>query len=288
MDLDLKPAPPPGAFRKLALGTWRSPRDPSAYAALEVRMERALAFLDAHRARNGQRLTVTHLVAKAAADALRRYPETNVLLRWNRPSLRKDVGVCVLVVQPGESGRADLTTATVHQADTLSLGAFVEKMESRIGDVRARRDAVIEQGKRRSYLIPGLLMGLALRVLSFVWFTLNVDLRWVGMPRDPFGSVAVTSLGSLGLERGYVAMVPYTRVPLLLAPGAVRKVPVVQGDTLVPGRMMAITCTWDARVIGVEAISRVLRHIGEALEDPEGRWGPPPDPGGQAPPLHPE
>ncbi len=272
MDIDLKPAPPPGAFRKLALGTWRAPRDPSAYAALEVRMERALAFLEAYRARTGRRLTVTHLVAKAAADALRRYPEANVLLRWNRPSLRKDVGVCVLVVQPGESGRADLTTATVHRADTLPLGDFVEAMESRIGDVRARRDAVIERGKRRSYRIPGLLMGLALRLLSFVWFTLNVDLRWVGMPFDPFGSVAVTSLGSLGLERGYVAMVPYTRVPLLLAPGAVRKAPVVQGDALVPGRVMTLTCTWDARVIDVETVSRVLHHIGEALEDAEAAW----------------
>ncbi|WP_164017538.1 2-oxo acid dehydrogenase subunit E2 [Pyxidicoccus trucidator] len=276
MDLDLKPAPPPGAFRKLALGTWRSPRDPSAYAALEIRMERALAYLDAYRARTGRRLTVTHLVAKAAADALRVHPEANVLLRWNRPSLRRDVGVCVLVVQPAEAGRADLTTATVHRADTLSLGDFVEDMESRIADVRARRDAVIERGKRRSYRIPGLLMGLALRLLSFVWYTLNVDLRWVGMPRDPFGSVAVTSLGSLGLERGYVAMVPYTRVPLLLAPGAVRRVPVVENGVLVPGRQLALTCTWDARVIDVDLAARVLRHIGAALEDPEGVWGLPP------------
>ena len=273
MNLDLKPAPPPGAFRKLALGTWRAPRDPSAYAALEVRMERALAYLEAYRARTGRRLTVTHLVAKAAADALRRYPETNVLLRWQRPSFRKDVGVCVLVVQPAEAGRADLTTATVHRADTLSLGDFVETMESRISEVRARRDAVIERGKRRSYRIPGLLMGLALRLLSFVWYTLNVDLRWVGMPRDPFGSVAVTSLGSLGLERGYVAMVPYTRVPLLLAPGAVRRVPVVEGGTLVPGSQLTLTCTWDARLIDVDSVARVLRHIGAALEDPEGTWG---------------
>jgi pyruvate/2-oxoglutarate dehydrogenase complex dihydrolipoamide acyltransferase (E2) component len=214
-------------------------------------------------------------VAKAAADARRRYPEANVLLRWNRPSLRRDVGVCVLVVQPAETGRADLTTATVHRADTLSLGDFVEKMESRIADVRARRDAVIEQGKRRSYRIPGLLMGLALRLLSFVWYTLNVDLRWVGMPGDPFGSVAVTSLGSLGLERGYVAMVPYTRVPLLLAPGAVRRVPVVEGGVLVPGRQLALTCTWDARLLDVDLVARVLRHIGATLEDPEGTWGAP-------------
>ncbi|ATB50778.1 2-oxo acid dehydrogenase subunit E2 [Corallococcus macrosporus] len=271
--LDLQPAPPAGAFRKLALGTWRSPGDPSAYAAVELRMERAMAFLDAFRVRTGQRLTVTHLVAKAAADALRRHPEANVLMRWNRPWRRKDVGVCVLVVQPGATGRADLTTATVHRADTLPLGAFAERMASRIDAVRARRDAVIERGKRRSSRIPGFLMGLALRLLSFVWFTLNVDLRWVGMPWDPFGSVAVTSLGSLGLERGYVALVPYTRVPLLLAPGAVRTEPVLEAGELVPGQVMTLTCTWDARLIGVEDVARVLRDIGAALEDPERVWG---------------
>ncbi|AKQ63195.1 Dihydrolipoamide acyltransferase component of branched-chain alpha-keto acid dehydrogenase complex [Myxococcus hansupus] len=274
MHLDLQPTPPPGAFRKLALGTWRASGDPSAYAAVEVRMERALAFLEAHKGRTGQRLTVTHLVAKVAADALRRHPDANVLLRWNRPFLRKDVGVCVLVVQPGDTGRADLTTATVHRADALSLASFAEAMASRIDAVRARRDAVIERGKRRSYRIPGFLMGLALRLLSFVWFTLNVDLRWVGMPWDPFGSVAVTSLGSLGLERGYVALVPYTRVPLLLAPGAVRTEPVLDAGTLAVGKVMTLTCTWDARVIGVEDVAAVLRHIGAALEDPEGAWGP--------------
>nr|WP_254626486.1 2-oxo acid dehydrogenase subunit E2 [Myxococcus sp. CA039A] len=269
----MKPAPPPGAFRKLALGAWRSPRDPSAYASLEVRMEKAVAFLEAWRARTGQRLTVTHLVAKASADALRLYPEANVLLRWGAPSLRVDVGVCVLVVQPEESGRADLTTATVPRADTLSLEEFARAMEAVVSQVRSRKDAVIERGKRRSYRIPGMFMGLALRLLSFVWFTLNVDLRWVGMPRDPFGSVVVTSLGSLGLERGFVATVPYTRVPLILAPGAVRSVPVVEAGELVPGRMMTLTCTWDARALDVEVVAKVLRHVGAALESPEETWG---------------
>ncbi|NTX60678.1 2-oxo acid dehydrogenase subunit E2 [Myxococcus sp. CA051A] len=273
MELDLKPAPPPGAFRKLALGAWRSPRDPSAYASLEVRMEKAVAFLEAWRARTGQRLTVTHLVAKASADALRLHPEANVLLRWGAPSLRVDVGVCVLVVQPEESGRADLTTATVPRADTLSLEEFARAMEAVVSQVRSRKDAVIERGKRRSYRIPGMFMGLALRLLSFVWFTLNVDLRWVGMPRDPFGSVVVTSLGSLGLERGFVATVPYTRVPLILAPGAVRSVPVVEAGELVPGRMMTLTCTWDARALDVEVVAKVLRHVGAALESPEETWG---------------
>ena len=273
MNLSLHPASPPGPLRRLTLGAHKSPRDPSAYASLEVRMERALAYVEAFRSRSGQRLTVTHLVAKAAADALRRYPEANVLLRWNRPWLRKHVSVCVLVVQPEHLGRVDLTTATVHEADTLSLQVFAAELEERVRRVRERRDAVIERGKRRSSLVPGLVMNAVLRLLSFVWFTLNVDLRWVGMPKDPFGSVAVSNVGSLGLERAYLAMVPYTRVAFYLAPGAVREVPVLEGDALVPGKVMSLSCTFDARLIDPELATRVLHHIRAALEDPEASWG---------------
>jgi pyruvate/2-oxoglutarate dehydrogenase complex dihydrolipoamide acyltransferase (E2) component len=262
-------------FPSLALGAYKSPRDPSAYAALEIRMERALAYVEAFRSRSGQRLTVTHLVAKAAADALRRYPEANVLLRWNRPWLRKRVSVCVLVVQPEHLGRVDLTTATIPDADTLSLQGFAAAMQERVEHVRHRRDAVIERGKRRSYRVPGLFMNAVLRLLSFVWFTLNVDLAWVGMPRDPFGSVAVSSVGSLGLERAWLAMVPYTRVALYLAAGAVRDVPVLEGDALVPGKEMTLSCTFDARLLDAELVARVLHHIRAALEAPESAWGPP-------------
>jgi pyruvate/2-oxoglutarate dehydrogenase complex dihydrolipoamide acyltransferase (E2) component len=265
----------PVNHRLLALGSYQSPRDPSAYAALEVRMERALAYVETFRSCSGQRLTVTHLVAKAAADALRRYPEANALLRWNRPWLRKRVSVCVLVVQPGHLGRVDLTTATVCDADVLSLRSFAAAMEERVQQVRQRRDAVIERGKRRSSRVPGLVMNAVLRLLSFVWFTLNVDLAWVGMPRDPFGSVAVSNVGSLGLERAWLAMVPYTRVALYLASGVVREVPVLEGDCLVPGKEMTLSCTFDARLLDLELVSRVLRHIGDALEDPESAWGPP-------------
>ncbi|PTL83492.1 2-oxo acid dehydrogenase [Vitiosangium sp. GDMCC 1.1324] len=238
-------------------------------------MERALAYVEAIRAGSGQRLTVTHLVAKAAADAVRRYPEANAILRWNRPWLRKRVSVCVLVVQPEPLGRVDLTTATVPDADVLSLQGFAAAMEARVQQVRHRRDTVIERGKRRSSLVPGIFMNAILRLLSFVWYTLNVDLAWVGMPRDPFGSIAVSNVGSLGLERAWLAMVPYTRVALYLAPGAVRDAPVLEGDSLVPGKLMTLSCTFDARLLDHELVSRVLHHIGAALQDPESAWGPP-------------
>lgn len=257
---------------------WGHPREPTGYAAVEVRMDAAQALLDAHRAA-GLHLTPTHLVAKAGADALARHPEANVLLRFGRPYRRRRVTVCALVAQPPGAGtrRADLTNATVHDADRLPLAAFSRELEQAVRRVRERRDRVIERGKRRGARVPGLLMPWTLGLLSFAWYTLNLDLRWAGMPHDPFGGLAVTSVGSLGLERAFVALADYTRVPLVLAPGRVREVPVVDArGALVPGLQMALTLTYDARLIPPPLATTFLLGVQADLESPPPDWREPP------------
>jgi pyruvate/2-oxoglutarate dehydrogenase complex dihydrolipoamide acyltransferase (E2) component len=259
-------------LQRLALGG-EGPGDPNAYATVEVRMDAALALLERLRTGAGQRVTVTHLVAKAAADALRRHPEANVLLRFGRPWLRQRVTVCCLVVQRERGGKIDLGTATVADADRLPLPALARELEARIGEVRARRNARIEQGKRNASYVPTVLMNVALGLLSFVWFGLNRDLGWAGMPHDPFGGVAVTSVGSLGLERAFVASVGYTRVPLLLAPGSVRREPVVQDGQVRAGQVMTLSLTWDARLIPTPLAARLLTELKASLESPESELG---------------
>ena len=244
------------------------PRGPHAYASVEIRMEHALARIQQARTA-GRRTTVTHLVAKAAADALARFPDANVLKRGCRVYRRETVTVCVLVVQPEQAARVDLTTATVANADRLSLASFSEQLEAQVARVRARRDAVIERGKRRASRVPPLLLRPALRLLGFVWYTLNLDLAFLGMPRDPFGALTVTSVGSLGLERAYVPLVPYTRQCWMLAPGAVREEPVVtDAGEIRPGRCLTLTATFDARLISPQLAGALLGAVREALESP--------------------
>ena len=51
-----------------------------------------------------------------------------------------------------------------------------------------------------------------LKITSFLSYTFNLDLRWAGIPRDPFGSAMVTNVGSIGLPTALVPLVPYSRV----------------------------------------------------------------------------
>ena len=72
------------SFRMIAIGTWRTTKDPSVYGALDVEMDEVLRYIEAFRAHTGKRLTVTHLMAFAVAKVLEQIPDANAVLRFNR------------------------------------------------------------------------------------------------------------------------------------------------------------------------------------------------------------
>jgi pyruvate/2-oxoglutarate dehydrogenase complex dihydrolipoamide acyltransferase (E2) component len=268
-NVDLGRLERPSDFRRLAVGSWHTAYDPSIYGAIDVRMESALAYMDAFHRRTGRRLTVTHLVTRAVAMALRRCPEANAVLRWSRVHLRRRIDVSVLVLQPrsGDLG-PDLAACIIRDADQGTLAEFVADFDLRLERVRSHRDEAMAQGKRTLRRVPMLLMGAVLRLVSFVSYTLNWNLRAFGVPRDPFGGATVTNVGSLGLDTAFVPLVPYTRVPFFVAPGEIREVPVVAADRVVPGKVMRLCATLDHRIID-GAHARVLAQVmRECLERP--------------------
>ncbi|MDY0004441.1 MAG: 2-oxo acid dehydrogenase subunit E2 [Polyangia bacterium] len=261
-------------FRKIAIGSWTSVGDPSVYGSLEVDMEAALAYLKAYREATGKRLTVTHLVAKAMGQVLYDHPDANALLRWNRIFLRDEVVVFMQVAMQDEaSGKADLSGLTIRNPHQKSLGEILEEVEDKARRVRERRDPSLERTRGIFKYLPHMVLNDFLKLVAFLSYDLNLDLSWAGMPKDPFGAVMITNIGSLGLDEAYVPLIPYSRVPLFLALGAVREVPKVRDGVICARRTMKIYATFDHRFLdGVQAaaMSRTLR---DWLEAPEVHFG---------------
>jgi pyruvate dehydrogenase E2 component (dihydrolipoamide acetyltransferase) len=210
------------SFRKIAIGTWQNAYDPSVYGTLTLRMDEAQRYLDRFRQTTGKRLTFSHMMAKAAAAVFEKMPDANAVLRWNRIYLRKRIGTFFQVAME------DPDTGEIDLS-----GAMIEDPEKK-----------------------------TLAVMSFLSYTLNLDLRWMGVPKDPFGSIMITNIGSLGLEQAYVPLVPYSRVPLLVAMGSVIEAPVVEDGKLVVGKIMRVCATFDHRVLDgshAAVMSKTLR-----------------------------
>ena len=274
-NLALTPKENLSSFRRIAIGTWRTTYDPTVYGTLALRGDRVIAYLDEFRKRTGKRVTLSHLMAKAVAMTLAELPDANAILRWNRIYLRKDIGVFFQVaMEDDKTGEIDLSGATIFDAHTKSLLEIVEEFETKVGAVRKREDKNLEGSRNLFKSIPFFLLNTILDLIGWLSFTLNLDLRWAGIPKDPFGSVMITNIGSLGLEEAYVPLVPYSRVPLLIALGQVKDEPVVEDGQIVPAKIVRAFATFDHRVLDGMHAAKMSKTLKRIFADPEKELGP--------------
>jgi pyruvate/2-oxoglutarate dehydrogenase complex dihydrolipoamide acyltransferase (E2) component len=269
------------SFRRIAIGTWRRSYDPSVYGSMRLRMDETLRYMDAFRAQTGRKLTLTHLMAKAVAGVLADIPDANAVLRFNRIYLREDVDIFFQVaLEDPETGEVDLSGAVVRQADRKSLLEVVDDFQASVDKVRARTDKELEGTRSTMKSIPLFAIGWLLDLLGFLLYTLNLDLRWAGLPKDPFGSCMVTNVGSLGLEEAYVPLVPYSRVPLLVAVGKVEREALVdEAGQIEIVRTMKVFATFDHRLLDGQHAARMSKTLRAWFEDPWTHFGPIPGEG---------
>jgi len=196
------------AFRKMAIGTWQNAYDPSVYGKLTVRMEQALDYVAQFRAATGKRLTVTHMMAKAAAAVLEKMPDANAILRWNRIYTRERIGVFFQVVLEDEkTGEIDLSGTVIYDTDKKNLEQIVDEFSTRVNRVRKGKDKKLQGSRNMFRRVPYFFLNRLFKIMSYLSYTLNLDLRWAGVPRDPFGSLMITNIGSIGLREAYVPTV---------------------------------------------------------------------------------
>jgi len=234
-NLKLKQKKNLSSFRRIAIGTWKTVGDPSVYGSLTLKMGNALEYLDRFREVTGKRVTLSHMMAKAVASVLEKMPDANAILRWNRIYLRDDIGVFFQVAMNDPvTGEIDLSGATIHSCNTKNLEQIYDDFAGQVEKVRAGKDKELENTRSTFKKIPFFLLNFVLTLIGFLAYTLNLNLKWAGVPNDAFGSVMVTNIGVLGLEEAYVPLVPYSRVPLLIAMGAVKDdVVIVDGEVKV-------------------------------------------------------
>jgi pyruvate/2-oxoglutarate dehydrogenase complex dihydrolipoamide acyltransferase (E2) component len=253
-------------WRQISLHAWRHPADPTVYGTIEIDMEKGLRYLRRVRADEGVHATVTHLVAKALAVAIRRFPHANGLIARRRIYLRDTVDIFVQVAS--EDGE-DLSGAKVEAADEKTVAEIAREVWARAQRIRQRQDPEIERTKRLVTTLPGWLMGLFLRFLGFLIYDVGLDLSRFGVVRDQFGSAMVSNVGMFGLSFGLAPLVPFSRAPIVVLVGEVQNRPWADGERVIARPTLVLGCTFDHRFIDGAQAGKIARVFREALEDPE-------------------
>jgi pyruvate/2-oxoglutarate dehydrogenase complex dihydrolipoamide acyltransferase (E2) component len=256
-------------FRRIALGTWRTEYDPQVYGSLAIRMDKAVQYIDAFREKTGKRLTITHLVGKATAATIKAMPDANAILRFGYIYLRQNIVLSFQVATvDADTGKLDLSALTIRDVDEKSVEQIVDEFEEQVANVRSGQDQELEKARGMFKWMPPWLTGFVLNTLGFLGYTLNLNLSWMGVPKDPFGSAMVTNVGSLGLETAYAPLVPYSHCPLVLAIGAMKEEAVVDNGQVVPGQVMRIFATFDHRIMDGSHAAKMSEVLRTWLENP--------------------
>ena len=205
--MPFRPLRPLRGWRRVAVHTWHPPRDPSVYAIVDVPMRAALAYLERLREETGVRVTVTHLVARGVALAIRQYPQLNGVVARGRIMLRDTVDI---FLQVATEGGTDLSGIKIERADEKTVVEFAREMEARVEQLRQRRDRQVERTKSLLDRLPLWLLGPFMRAIAYLTYDLDLDLSRIGVVKDNFGSAMVTNVGMFGLAGAFAPLVPFS------------------------------------------------------------------------------
>jgi pyruvate/2-oxoglutarate dehydrogenase complex dihydrolipoamide acyltransferase (E2) component len=266
----LKPFKHQSAFRRIAAVAWDEPRDPTIYGSTEVLADRLLEWIDLKRRETGEKITITHAVAMALAMSLRKHPDCNAVVRWGKLQLREDVDIFLQVAVPNEDkvGSADLTGYCVRQADTKDIGSLAKEVKAAATKLRKNEDPDFQRTKSQAGSIPGFIFGKLLRFLKFLQVDLNIDTKFLGAPKDPFGSAMVTSLGMFGVRTAYAPFFPLASTPIIVLVGSCEDRPVAIDGAVVVRKVLHLNATLDHRVVDGFHGAILNRDIKMFLENP--------------------
>jgi pyruvate/2-oxoglutarate dehydrogenase complex dihydrolipoamide acyltransferase (E2) component len=254
-------------WRKIASATWGRPSDPQIYGDMEIDATPMLSFIDEARRVGGARLTITHMVGKAVAHALGEHPDLNVKLRGSHFVSRDTVDIFFIV--SAEQGN-ELSGVKITGADRKPVIEIARELERRAARIRTGEDVELGKTKKVIGSTPMRLLGLTTRFAAWLTTDLGLDLKRWGLPREPFGSAMVSSVGMFGIQHAYAPLSPYYRFPFLVLVGEVTKKPVVTDEGAIePRPLVNLTATMDHRYLDGFHAARLAGSAREYLGDPK-------------------
>lgn len=241
-------------FRKVALSLWGPGGDPSVYAFWEVDVTD----------RNSTSSPMP-MVIKAVAETMKKHKELNSILRFGRLYYRKHINISVMVNIP-EQGRHDLSIATLEDVDQMTEEDIHNQLHRSSQFIRQRKDPHLGFALKLVYHLPWFMTKIFLKLYSLLAHDFNLNMDFLSLPRNPFGSVIVTNIGSLGIKKALVPLVPFSRAALLLSVGEITKEPRVVDDKIEIRKIMHIGVTFDHRFFDGSHAAEMIRDFEKELQ----------------------
>ncbi|MCA9650603.1 MAG: 2-oxo acid dehydrogenase subunit E2 [Myxococcales bacterium] len=261
--------------RKLAIATWRAPREGNIYGRLALDTEQVQRYLSWLSETTGTKVTLTAFVGACVARGLAATPTLNGRIFLGRYIPHSTVAVSFLVAL--EDG-GDLGKVKVDRADEAGPQGIAEALRAGAGTLRKGKDEAFNKSKGVIRMLPTWLLRPMLRWVGWLGSCGGFSIPALGVEPYPFGTAIVTSVGMLGIDEGLVPPTPFAHVPLYVCVGNERRVPTEWHGEIALRPQVVITATIDHRFIDGFQLGTLARLMRELFANPwafSGLEGPP-------------
>ena len=253
-------------WRKISLGTWKPIGDSQVYCELKVNAEPALRRIEELNRTLPTKITLTHFVGKVMGIVLREVPDLNAIVRLGNIYPRKNVDIFFQIVHD----QTELSGHVIRNIDQKSFLQISTELTKTASSVRSGEDLNFKKIKKTWSFIPGWLAWLVLDLIGFLSYGLNLNIKGLGVPRDAFGSMMITNIGSLGFSSAFVPLVPYTYTPAVLAMGKAEFQPYCDDAGNVKAqKQISLCCTFDHRLLDGARGSQMVKILKHYFENPQ-------------------
>ena len=192
--------------------TWSNTHEPDTYTTVKLDITKILPYLKKKSEEINAKITPTIFTIKLMAILLKKYPEINGFIKFGIYEPKDSIDICC-IVQVGEG--KELANHTIISCEKKSFKEITKNLTDSVKILRERKNKDQNTKMNMYKLVPTFLTGPIVQIICYL-SSIGFKVRPIGLKKYEFGSLVITSIGSLGIEHSYAPIPPFTFVPLLL------------------------------------------------------------------------
>ena len=174
------------SMRKLALGAWSNPTDPSVNVQVDFDVTKLINHL-----KSLPGVSIRQAIIKIFSKILHDIPELNTVIIRKKFRQRLNNRIFIPTVFR-HNQQIDLNGIYIDDAYNMSLEELKRCWQEKITDLRTGKDRQTNRVVNVFKRLPDPLCKPIIKFIDFIQYTCNISLQGFGLPNDPFGSMTVT------------------------------------------------------------------------------------------------
>ena len=227
-------------WRKTSVATWKPTGDSSCYCFEDVIIDEILVYCKRNL------ISINSFLIKVFSNTLKKQPKINSTVRGRKIYSREDISVFFHTIIDAESD--DLSGILVKDGQNKDVQEINKEFLKKIKNSKKGITDFVES-KKVVEKTPSIFVKPLLNLYSFFSYRLNKNLKVFKSKSNAFGSIMLTSIGSIGISRAFCPIAPYTKVPMVVSIGKIGCRPVVVDSEIHIKKMMTLGFTFDHRIM---------------------------------------